>query len=110
MRAFLSITIVFVLQLNLLQPVLAEQMGIDLASLYSRFSAMAEEKEEEPHTWKSVSEVFKSTQPRFCGIPEFCLGRRLSLAFSDKALNEDHSFSIENPPEIRPVSKFTVPF
>ena len=100
MRSILSVFIVFIFHLNLLQPVLADQMGIDLASLYSRFSMMAEEKEEEPHSVKSISEVFKSAQPRFSGIPEFCLGWRLLMAFSDKTLSEDHSFSIENPPEI----------
>lgn len=100
MRSVLSVVIVFVLHLNMLQPVLEDRFGIDLDSLYSRFSAMAEEKEEEPHTLKSVSEVFKTAQPRFLGIPELCLGRKLLMAFSDKTLNEDHGFSIENPPEV----------
>ncbi len=99
MRSILSILIVLVFHLNLLQPLLADQMGIDLSSFYSRFSSMAEEKEEEPHSVKSVSEVFKSAQPRFHSAPEICLGWQLLNSHSDETLSEDHGFSIDNPPE-----------
>jgi len=99
MRSILSILIVLVFHLNLLQPLLADQMGIDLSSFYSRFSSMAEEKEEEPHSVKSVSEVFKSAQPRFSSFPEICMGWQMLKSHSDETLSEDHSFSIDNPPE-----------
>jgi hypothetical protein len=99
MRSTLSILIVLVFHLNLLQPVLSVHMGVDLSSFYSRFSGMAEEKEEEPHSVKSLSDEFKSSPARVSLSPDCAPDWNFLKSFADDTVSDDHSFSIDNPPE-----------